>query len=94
MRRAVLYMRVSSVDQHPETQLHDLRQMATQRGYEIVQEYTDKISGTKARRPGLGDLMRNARRGQSLRQIARYHRCSTATVRRVLASQPPEEKVA
>jgi DNA invertase Pin-like site-specific DNA recombinase len=29
-------MRVSSLDQHPETQLHDLHQMAAQRGYEIV----------------------------------------------------------
>ena len=37
MKRAALYMRVSTVDQHPETQLHDLRQMAAQRGYEIVQ---------------------------------------------------------
>ena len=64
MKKAGLYMRVSSVDQHPETQLHDLRQLAAQRGYEIVQEYTDKISGTKARRPGLGDLMRDARRGR------------------------------
>jgi DNA invertase Pin-like site-specific DNA recombinase len=35
-------MRVSSLDQHPETQLLDLRQMAAQRGYEIVQEYTDR----------------------------------------------------
>jgi DNA invertase Pin-like site-specific DNA recombinase len=57
-------MRVSSVDQHPETQLHDLRQMAAQRGFEIVQEYTDRISGVKARRPGLGDLMRDARHGK------------------------------
>ena len=24
MKRAVLYMRVSTLDQHPETQLHDL----------------------------------------------------------------------
>src|SRR5579862_3278725 len=62
--KAALYMRVSSVDQHPETQAHDLRQMAAQRGYEIVQEYTDRISGTKAKRPGLGDLMRDARRGK------------------------------
>jgi DNA invertase Pin-like site-specific DNA recombinase len=38
--------------------------MAAQRGYEIVQEYTDRISGTKAKRPGLGDLMRDARRGK------------------------------
>ena len=27
MKRAVLYMRVSTLDQHPETQLQDLRQM-------------------------------------------------------------------
>jgi len=190
-------MRVSSVDQHPETQLHDLRHLAAQRGYQIIQEYTDRISGVKAKRPGLGDLMRDARRGQfdivlvwacdriarstkhllevldefnrlniefvsfresidtagplgraivviigaiaelernlivervragmrrarlegrhigrkpvevdreaivcdrrrgeSLRQIARCHRISTATVRRVLASQPPEKQVA
>ena len=33
-------------------------------------------------------------RGKSLRQIARYHRISTATVRRVLASQPSEEQAA
>ena len=197
MKRAALYLRVSTVDQHPETQLHDLRQMTTQRGYQIIQEYTDRISGVKARRPGLGDMMRDARRGkfdvilvwacdriarstrhlleildefnrlnvefvsfresidtsgplgraivviigaiaelernlivervragmrraklegrhigrnpiavdreailcdrrrgESLRQIARGHRISTATVRRVLTSQPPEEQVA
>ena len=63
MRRAALYLRVSSIDQHPETQLHDLRQMAAQRGYEIVQEYTDRISGAKARRPGLDQMMADARRG-------------------------------
>lgn len=64
MKRAALYMRVSSLDQHPETQLLDLRQMAAQRGYEIVHEYTDRISGAKARRPGLDELMRDARRGR------------------------------
>jgi hypothetical protein len=32
VKRAALYMRVSSLDQHPETQLLDLRQMAAQRG--------------------------------------------------------------
>jgi DNA invertase Pin-like site-specific DNA recombinase len=64
MKRAALYMRVSTVDQNPETQLHDLRQMAVQRGFEIVQEYTDRISGVKVRRPGLDELMRDARRGR------------------------------
>src|SRR3954468_23332492 len=57
-------MRVSSVDQHPETQLYDLRQMAAQRGLEIVQEYTDRISGAKARRPRLDDLLRDGHRGR------------------------------
>ena len=64
MKRAAVYMRVSSVDQHPETQLHDLRQLAAQRGYQIVQEYTDRISGVKARRPGLDQMMTDARRGR------------------------------
>jgi DNA invertase Pin-like site-specific DNA recombinase len=64
VKRAALYMRVSSLDQHPETQLYDLRQMAAQRGLEIVQEYVDRISGVKARRPGLDGLMRDARRGR------------------------------
>ena len=58
MKRAALYMRVSTVDQHPETQLFDLRQMAAQRGYQIIREYTDRISGAKAKRPGLDELMR------------------------------------
>jgi DNA invertase Pin-like site-specific DNA recombinase len=56
-------MRVSTLDQHPETQFYDLRQMAEQRDYQIV-EYTDTISGAKARRPGLDAMMRDARRGQ------------------------------
>jgi DNA invertase Pin-like site-specific DNA recombinase len=64
MKRAGLYMRVSTVDQHPETQLNDLRQMAGQRGLEIVAEYTDRISGTKAKRPGLDQMMTDARRGR------------------------------
>jgi DNA invertase Pin-like site-specific DNA recombinase len=64
VKRAGLYLRVSTVDQHPETQVYDLHQMAAQRGYEIVQEYTDRISGAKARRPGLAEMMRDARRGR------------------------------
>jgi DNA invertase Pin-like site-specific DNA recombinase len=64
VKRAALYMRVSSLDQHPETQLLDLRQMAAQRGYEVVHQYTDRISGAKARRPGLDELMHDARRGR------------------------------
>jgi DNA invertase Pin-like site-specific DNA recombinase len=64
MKRAALYMRVSTLDQHPETQMYDLHEMAKQRGYLIIEEFTDTISGTKARRPGLDAMMRDARRGQ------------------------------
>lgn len=63
MKRAALYLRVSTLDQHPETQLYDLEQMAAQRGYTIVKQYTDRISGARARRPGLDEMMRDARRG-------------------------------
>ena len=64
MKQVALYMRVSTVDQHPETQLHDLRGLAAQRGFEIIREYTDKISGAKAKRPGLDQLLADARRGK------------------------------
>jgi DNA invertase Pin-like site-specific DNA recombinase len=64
MKRAAIYLRVSTLDQHPETQLYDLEQMARQRGYTVVKQYTDRISGARAKRPGLDELMRDARRGR------------------------------
>ena len=63
-KRVALYLRVSTADQHPETQLHDLRTLAAQRGFEIVAHYTDKMSGAKAKRPGLDQMMADARRGK------------------------------
>jgi len=62
VKRAVLYCRVSTGDQHLETQLLDLRELAKQRGLEIVREYSDIISGAKSKRPGLDQLMSDARR--------------------------------
>jgi DNA invertase Pin-like site-specific DNA recombinase len=64
VKRVALYLRVSTLDQHPETQVYDLRQMADQRGWQVVEEYTDRVSGAKARRPGLDQLMADARRGR------------------------------
>jgi DNA invertase Pin-like site-specific DNA recombinase len=61
-KRAAIYARVSTGDQHLETQLLDLREMAKQRGYEIAQEYRDVISGARAKRPGLDQLLADARR--------------------------------
>ena len=63
MKRRPLY---EGLDSGPTSraQLHDLRAMAAQRGLEIVREYTDRISGTKARRPGLDELLLDARPGR------------------------------
>jgi len=62
MKRAVLYTRVSTFDQNPETQALDLRRLAEQRGFEIVHEYTDRISGAKAKRPALDQMLAAAHR--------------------------------
>jgi hypothetical protein len=51
MKRAVIYVRVSTPDQHVESQLYDLRELAAQRRFEVVHEYEDRgVCGKKARR--------------------------------------------
>ena len=63
MPKAAIYARVSTPDQHVETQLYQLRELAANRGYEIVHEYADiGVSGSKARRPGLDALLGDAHR--------------------------------
>ena len=42
VKPAVIYTRVSPCDQNPETQALDLRRWAEQRGFEIIQEYSDR----------------------------------------------------
>lgn len=54
VKKAVLYLRVSTIDQNPENQFHDLRQLAAQRGFEIVREYVDHgVSGARVKRPAV-----------------------------------------
>ena len=63
MKRAAFYVRVSTVDQHPETQLRELREYAQHRGLSIAQEYVDHgFCGAKARRPALDRMLEDARR--------------------------------
>jgi len=65
VKRAALYARVSTGDQNCDTQLLDLRQLAEQRGLTIIEEFIDHgISGARAKRPGLDQLMADARRGK------------------------------
>jgi DNA invertase Pin-like site-specific DNA recombinase len=81
MKRAAIYARVSTPEQHVETQLYDLRQLASQRGFEVVAEYTDRgISGTKARRLGLDSLMSDARKRKfSVVLVAAFDRVARST---------------
>ena len=61
-KTCALYLRVSTLDQHPETQMLDLRKLAEQRNLEIVEEYTDHgVSGARTRRPALDKMMVDAR---------------------------------
>ena len=60
--RAAMYLRVSTTDQHVENQRADLVEYCSRRGWE-AKEYADVgVSGAKDRRPGLDDLLRDARR--------------------------------
>lgn len=81
MKKAAIYARVSTPDQHVETQLYDLRKLAAQRGFEVSREYCDKgVSSSKARRPGLDAMMSDARRGEfSVVLVAAFDRIARST---------------
>jgi DNA invertase Pin-like site-specific DNA recombinase len=65
MKKAVLYGRISSrSDENLESQFVLLREMATQRGFEIAGVYSDLVScSSKTKRAGIEALLREARRG-------------------------------
>src|SRR5580698_8751793 len=81
MKKAAIYARVSTPDQHVETQLYDLRKLAAQRGFEITREYCDRgVSGSKARRPALDAMMNDGRRGEfSVVLVAAFDRIARST---------------
>ena len=67
MKRAVLYLRVSTLDQTTANQERELREIAGRMGCEIVKVYKDHgISGAKGRdkRPAFDALCRDATRRQ------------------------------
>ena len=67
MKRAVLYLRVSTLDQTTANQERELREIAGRMGCEIVKVYKDHgISGAKARdeRPAFDALCRDATKRQ------------------------------
>jgi DNA invertase Pin-like site-specific DNA recombinase len=64
--RAAIYCRVSTTaGQSVEMQLRDLRQLAQQRGFEIVAEFCDEgVSGSCDSRPQLDRMLADAQRGK------------------------------
>lgn len=66
MKRAALYVRVSTDRQTVENQTAKLSEIAKARGWSIVATFNDAgISGAKGRkdRPGLDDMLKQAQRG-------------------------------
>lgn len=74
VKRAAAYVRVSTTskrrrgdalafDQNPEVQEQPLRDLIAQRGWQLHRIYTDRASGAKDCRPGLDQLILDARRG-------------------------------
>jgi DNA invertase Pin-like site-specific DNA recombinase len=61
-KRAALYVRVSSGEQHTEAQERALREYVQRRGWLAHTIYRDKITGATARRPGLDELLKDCRR--------------------------------
>jgi DNA invertase Pin-like site-specific DNA recombinase len=60
--KAAVYARVSTFDQEPENQLHELRRYCEAREWSVV-EYVDRgVSGSKDRRPALDQLVTDAKR--------------------------------
>jgi len=45
--KVIIYARVSTNVQDYDRQLHDLREYASRQGYEVVKEFSEKISGAK-----------------------------------------------
>lgn len=81
MKKCAIYGRVSTPEQRIDNQLYDLRLFAEQRGFEVVAEYTDiGISGSKARRPGLDAMLKDAgKRKFAVVIVAAFDRIARST---------------
>ena len=81
--KVALYARVSKADdsQDPENQLMRLRAYATERGWEIFDEYVDMASGADANRPDLDRMVSDAMR-------RRFGLVLTTKIDRVARSTP------
>lgn len=81
MKMAAVYVRVSTADQHVQSQLYDLQELASRRSFEVVKIYQDcGVSGRRARRPGLDALMADARQHKfAVVLVAAFDRVARST---------------
>ena len=61
-KKVGIYIRVSTQDQSTKAQENELREFAKNRAWEVTRVYSDTISGTTKSRPGLDELMSDARK--------------------------------
>jgi DNA invertase Pin-like site-specific DNA recombinase len=90
MRQAVIYLRVSTIEQTTANQERELRDTASRMGCEIVKVYRDHgISGAKGRdkRPAFEKLCRDAARREFTESLGAcerpFHRSTTLHAREI-----------
>ena len=81
MKKAAIYARVSTPDQHLEAQLYDLRDLAAKRDYTVIREFEDRgVSGSKSKRAGLDAMLSSARRREfDVLLVAAFARIARST---------------
>src|ERR1035437_4929600 len=81
MKKAVLYGRISRSDENLESQFVLLREIATERGFEIAGVYSDLAScSSKTKRAGIEALLRDAKRGVfSIVLVAGFQQLAVST---------------
>lgn len=79
--KVALYTRVSTSDQSTDSQLLELRRWVAATGAEVVGEYTDTMSGTRADRPGLAALL--AAKGHEAVAVVKLDRLGRSVINTV-----------
>jgi len=65
MMKAVIYLRTSTLEQHPEKQRVECEELANSKGYEIIEVFEEQISGWKdVERPAYNKVKELARKGK------------------------------
>jgi site-specific DNA recombinase len=60
--KVAIYARCSTLEQHVENQLLELRRYTSARGWEVFEEYVDEgVSGIKESRPRLDTMLNDAK---------------------------------